>query len=60
MRLVFTDGSPDCVVSQVCHRVGVRPAQGVYPVEVELRCTRESAAGLEAALMAGWQRVEAP
>jgi hypothetical protein len=59
MLLTFADGSPDCTVSQVCHRVGTRPDQGVHPIEVELRCARESVDGLEAALAAGWQRVEA-
>jgi hypothetical protein len=55
MVLAFTDGTSDATVSIVKHRVGAPPALGVIPCEVELRCTKEPAAGLEAALAAGWQ-----
>jgi hypothetical protein len=59
MLLTFEDGSPPCTVSQICHRIGTRSGPGVHPIEVELRCARESADGLQAALAAGWQRVAA-
>ncbi|MBI2878928.1 MAG: hypothetical protein HYY19_04310 [Candidatus Rokubacteria bacterium] len=57
MVLAFEDGSPDCTVSKVRHRVGTTAAFGVLPVEVELICTKEPMAGLEACERAGWQRV---
>lgn len=59
MRLAFTDGSPECTVSMVRHRCGLGPVQGVIPSEIELLCCKEKAAGLEAALAAGWQRTDA-
>ena len=60
MVLSFADGSPDCTVSWVRHRVGVTPAAGVVPVEVELVCTREPETVLEACLARGWAPVRAP
>jgi hypothetical protein len=60
MVLAFADGTPDATVSIVRHRVGPRPAVGLQPVEVELRCTKEPAAGLEVALAAGWQSESGP
>ena len=56
MVLTFSDGTQDVTVSQVVHKVGTRPTDGVWPIEIELRCARESAIGLEEALAAGWQR----
>ena len=60
MVLAFTDGTPDATVSIVRHRVGAGPALGVIPCEVELRCTKEPIAGLEAALAAGWAEPPTP
>ena len=57
MVLAFEDGSPDCTVSKVCHRIGALASFGVLPVEVEIVCCKEPMAGLEVALAAGWQRV---
>ena len=59
MRLAFTDGTAECTVSVVRHRCGLGPVLGVIPTEIELIACKESAAGLEAALAGGWQRVEA-
>ncbi|HEY3195581.1 MAG TPA: hypothetical protein VGK42_10140 [Candidatus Dormibacteraeota bacterium] len=60
MILDFGDGSPDCTVSKIRHRVGTSGSFGVLPIEVELVGCKEPFAGLEAALEAGWQREEAP
>ena len=60
MILAFGDGSPDCTVSKIRHRVGPAPSLGLLPVEIELIGCKEPFAGLEAALVAGWQREEAP
>jgi hypothetical protein len=57
MLLTFEDGSPPCTVSQICHHIGTRSGPGVHPIEIELRCARESADGLEATLATGWPRV---
>jgi hypothetical protein len=56
MRLAFPDGG-ECTVSIVRHRCGLAAVAGVIPTEVELIACKEPAAGLEAALTAGWQRV---
>ncbi len=57
MRLAFADGTPERTVSVVRHRCGLAAVTGVLPTEVELIACKESAAGLEGALTAGWQRV---
>ena len=57
-RLVFPDGA-ECTVSMVRHKCGLT-ALGVLPLEIEVVACRESAAGLDAALAAGWQPVPSP
>ena len=59
MILDFDDGTPEATVSIVrlkCYRN--RPP-GIYGVSVQLRCTLEPAAALDAVLLAGWVKLEA-
>jgi hypothetical protein len=58
MILAFADGTPDCVVSKVRHRVLTAGQLGILPVEVEVIGCREPSEGLEAALSAGWVAAE--
>jgi hypothetical protein len=55
MILAFDDGSGECVVSKIRLRVQTAGRLGLLPVEVEAIGCQEAAAGLEAALAAGWQ-----
>ena len=56
MVLIFPDGT-EVTVSTVRHRLDAG-GYGIRPVEVELRCTRESLAGLEQAEATGWLHAE--
>jgi hypothetical protein len=60
MVLSFADGSPDCTVSWVRHRVGVTPTNGIVPIEVELIGCKEPEPALTACREAGWQPAQAP
>ncbi len=55
MILAFGDGSGECVVSKIRLRVQPAGRLGLLPLEVEAIGCQEPAAGLEAALAAGWQ-----
>lgn len=54
---LFHDGAPRCSDRPAPLRL---TALGILAIEVEVIACRESAAGLEAALAAGWQPVPSP